>query len=224
MRPDAAGEGASAPDESVAAYRARLAAAYATRYAEGSDVWSDEAAMAEVGRLFARWIGPEPKRVLDVGAGRGRDARLFASLGHDVTAIDLVASPPEPAPETPGRLVFVRGDIRDFTPAERFDAVCDNGCYHHETPADKPPYLARLSALMRGAEARLCVSVFAASGERGDLAEMPDGRLRRTYALDELARELDAAGFAVRDHAVVARASPGLAYLAVLALRRGQSP
>lgn len=221
MSPDLDGEDEGAPGEGAAAYRTRLAAAYAERYAEGSDIWSDEAAMAEVGRQFARWIGPPVKRVLDVGAGRGRDARHFADLGHDVTAVDLVVPPPELRPRGPGRLVFLRTDIRRFRPDTGFDAICDNGCYHHEAPADQPGYLARLVELMRGPEASLCLSVFAATGDRGDLATMPDGRLRRTYSVDELASDLERAGFTVGEHRVVARARPGRAYLAVLAHRFG---
>ena len=49
---------------------------------------------AEVHRHIAHLISPAPpvRRIVDIGAGTGRDAAALAALGHDVTAV-------EPTPE-----------------------------------------------------------------------------------------------------------------------------
>ncbi len=45
--------------------------------------------------LFAQWVGERlagrRERILDLGAGTGRDAAYFARLGHDVTAYDYTS-------------------------------------------------------------------------------------------------------------------------------------
>ncbi|MCA1242676.1 class I SAM-dependent methyltransferase [Stappia stellulata] len=200
-------------------YRRRLRTAYETLYGRAADIWSDEAAMARVGHQFAAWIGEPPKRILDVGAGRGRDARLYASLGHDVTAVDLMPLRDDVTEQaTRGNLRFVQCDIRDLTCNNGFDVICDNGCYHHEHPAEAADYLAHLARLLRGRSGRLCIAVFAAKQQKGDLAPMPDGRFRRAYTADELTAELAAAGFRTDAHRKFVRHRPDLAYLAMTAI------
>ncbi len=46
---------------------------------------------AEVHRNILRLVPPPPSRILDVGAGTGRDAAGFAALGHRVTAVEPIA-------------------------------------------------------------------------------------------------------------------------------------
>ncbi len=41
---------------------------------------------------IARLVGPGPWRILELGAGGGQNAAATAALGHDVTALELVAS------------------------------------------------------------------------------------------------------------------------------------
>lgn len=200
-------------------YHGRLKGAYERRYAEGSDVWTDEAAMAEVGILFSRWIGKPSKRVLDVGAGRGRDALLYASLGHDVTAVELVAQPPNIPSSRTARLTFIQDDIRNFAHSDGFDVICDNGFYHHELPSAQKDYLSKINSLMRTPTSFFCLSVFASTDGNGSLMNMPDGRMRRNYAFDELSAELRAASFSVGDFKYLDRRYDGLRYLAVLAFQ-----
>lgn len=40
-------------------------------------------------RIIARWIAEPRAKILDVGAGPGRYSLWLASLGHDVTLVDL---------------------------------------------------------------------------------------------------------------------------------------
>ena len=47
---------------------------------------------AELLKPVARWFPEPPAKVLDVGAGTGRDAAWLASMGHDVLAVEPVAA------------------------------------------------------------------------------------------------------------------------------------
>lgn len=57
----------------------------------------------------------EPHRVVEFGCGNGRDSMLFATYGHDVTAIDGSAAATERAAELAGQLGekvnFVAADV-----------------------------------------------------------------------------------------------------------------
>jgi len=64
----------------------------------GTEGYADEAAalfreyeairFADVHRLVSHLFPPAPARVLDIGAGTGRDAAAFAALGYRVTAAE----------------------------------------------------------------------------------------------------------------------------------------
>ena len=77
--------------------------------------------------LWRELAGPEPKSVLDLGAGTGRVALDLARRGHRVTAVDL---DPELAGELSARagtgglpLTVHTADARDARLPERFDLV-----------------------------------------------------------------------------------------------------
>jgi S-adenosylmethionine-dependent methyltransferase len=40
-------------------------------------------------RDFKQWVGDQPQRWLDVGAGQGQFALLLAGMGHHVTLVDI---------------------------------------------------------------------------------------------------------------------------------------
>jgi SAM-dependent methyltransferase len=78
----------------------------------------DEDEAARVVDLIEREIAPAPDaRILDVGCGRGRHARIFARRGYGVAGLDLSA---EAIAEARARaeaegldVTFTRGDMRD---------------------------------------------------------------------------------------------------------------
>jgi SAM-dependent methyltransferase len=78
----------------------------------------DEEEAARVVDLIERVVAPAPgARILDVGCGRGRHARIFARRGYAVTGLDLSA---EAIAEARARaeaegldVTFARGDMRD---------------------------------------------------------------------------------------------------------------
>jgi SAM-dependent methyltransferase len=81
-------------------------------------------------RRLRRLVPPAPARILDAGCGPGLYAVPLATLGHDVTAVDVSAPALRHARglarATPmlGRTRFVRGDLRDVPlPDGGFDAA-----------------------------------------------------------------------------------------------------
>ena len=109
----------------------------------------------ELHRAYVDLIPREPGRVLDLGAGTGRDASVFASMGHHVCAVEpmaefraagarLHASPricwtDDSLPRL-GSLVDV--------PAQ-FDFVLASGVWHHIDEAERRVAMARIFDLMK---------------------------------------------------------------------------
>ena len=52
----------------------------------------DRIAFADVHRAVLHLIPTPPARILDIGAGSGRDAAAFAAMGHEVVAVEPVAA------------------------------------------------------------------------------------------------------------------------------------
>ncbi|MFE7262466.1 class I SAM-dependent methyltransferase [Streptomyces sp. NPDC057592] len=70
--------------------RARGTAGYAVA-ADALAVQYEEVTFGEVHRDVLGLVPVEPVRILDIGAGTGRDAAALAALGHDVVAVEPTA-------------------------------------------------------------------------------------------------------------------------------------
>lgn len=109
----------------------------------------------ELHRPYLELIPTAPSRVLDVGAGAGRDASVFASMGHSVTAV-------EPMPEflTAARKLHNSPNIRwvddslpdlsnlDDSPAQ-FDFVLASAVWHHLDDSERVVAMSRIAELTR---------------------------------------------------------------------------
>ena len=92
---------------------------------------------------------PARSNCVEFGCGEGYQARLIASRGHTVTAIDLSPAAVDKAVrETPPdyRVTFLVGDVTDATsfylPQSAFDLAVDIGCLHMMTEdEDRTAYL-----------------------------------------------------------------------------------
>lgn len=93
------------------------------------------------GRIFESILAPlSPGKLLDLGAGKGNFSLSAASLGWEVTAVDVrtVRWPefdPEKEPEKAAlmqSITFVQSDIRDFPIGRNeYDLICILGLLHH---------------------------------------------------------------------------------------------
>lgn len=175
-------------------YGATLNRAFRAHYEEGSDVWTHDAELRCFPALLqgALKLGRD-SRVLDVGCGAGRDTAYFASFAGRCVGIDLVAQADweEIAAGHPNTL-FHELTLAEFTTAERFDLVLDNGCFHHQHPDERSSYLQRIARLLLPGGC-FALSTFKSGLQREFLDAK--GRLHTYFQDDELAALLEAAGF-----------------------------
>ncbi|MCD9194364.1 SAM-dependent methyltransferase [Streptomyces albireticuli] len=198
-----------------AGYDAVLRRDFHDHYADGRDLWTGEEAMRRApGLLMDALGGPGGARVLDLGTGHGRDAELLLAGGHRVTGVDIVASPAWEiiSVEWPGRARFLATAVLDLPGAAEYEAVLDNGCFHHQHPGAYGPYLRRIRELLRP-DGLFAVSVFHAADGAGGLYANEGDRLYREFTVEELTTLVRAHGFAPVATHRVPRAVEGLAYL-----------
>ena len=127
-------------------------------YGEAADALAKQyegLTFADVHRDILHLIPTTPGRVLDVGAGTGRDAAALAALGHAVVAV-------EPTPELRRHGQRLHGEapitwIDDALPGldkvhergERFDLVMLTAVWMHLDPAQRERAMARIAGLLR---------------------------------------------------------------------------
>ena len=92
----------------------------------------------------------EPRSVLDIGAGIGNvSAAVLEALPRArITAVEpcdeMFAEAARTLRDFPGRAELVKGDILDFAPDHRIDAIFSNLVLHNIGPSDKRRLLADL--------------------------------------------------------------------------------
>jgi 2-polyprenyl-3-methyl-5-hydroxy-6-metoxy-1,4-benzoquinol methylase len=96
-----------------------------------------------------------PLRVLDVGCGTGTDAIYLASIGSNVTAIDLSQEATNTARERANKagvkVNFITGDFLDVEfDNESFDFVNDRGCFHHINPLQREDFITKVNNVLMG--------------------------------------------------------------------------
>ncbi|MFF2963182.1 class I SAM-dependent methyltransferase [Streptomyces sp. NPDC057963] len=125
-------------------------------YAEAADtlaVQYEEVTFGEVHRDVLQLVPAEPGRILDVGAGTGRDAAALAALGHSVVAV-------EPTAELRAHGQRIHADsgidwVDDVLPnltlsrhAGRFDAVFATAVWMHLDAEERGRAMARIATLL----------------------------------------------------------------------------
>lgn len=213
------------PGSTSPEYRRVLQNSFQSLYDSGRDSWTEEPAMRHTSPLLTAAL-PPASRVLDVGAGRGRDTEELLATGHRVVAVDLVRLPEweEIVQRWGSRVRFIEGDVRRV-PEGDFDGVLDNGVLHHQLPQEYPDYLRALRQRLRPG-GLLALSLFVRAGqdgrdaEEGVLHDASDGRLSREFTPAEAETMLSTAGFDTVTTRRVPRGRPEWAYLLVLARRR----
>lgn len=83
-------------------------------------------------------IPAAPCRTVDIGTATGRDARWFADMGHDVTAVDPVAAFLEAARKSDDRITWLIDALPDLPElsarGQAFDLVNLSAVWHHLAP------------------------------------------------------------------------------------------
>jgi SAM-dependent methyltransferase len=96
-------------------------------------------------------LPPAPARVLDVGAGSGRDAAWLAKMGHAVLAVEPSATlraegarlHPDP------RIAWIDDRLPDLTRVSgQFDVLLLSAVWQHVRPEDRAAAFARLTRLL----------------------------------------------------------------------------
>ncbi|MDU8942449.1 class I SAM-dependent methyltransferase [Ovoidimarina sediminis] len=132
----------------------------------------------------AAFLPPPPARILDIGAGTGRDAVWLADRGYLVTA----AEPTEEFRETiRGRergIVVIDAALPRLDGIEgAFDLVLGNAVWHHVPSGGRNAALERIAALLApGGRAVLSLRLGPAMPELGTFALDPDREIQRTEA------------------------------------------
>ena len=118
----------------------------------------------EVHTRWRKWFPRAPSRILDIGAGTGRDAAWFVSLGHTVTAVEPTdalregAAKLHPEPE----ITWLKDALPDLPITcarnEHFDIVMLNAVWMHLCEEERRIGIANIAALM-GYGARLFMSL-----------------------------------------------------------------
>jgi SAM-dependent methyltransferase len=127
-------------------------------YGETADILVkryESVAFADVHRHILHLFPKSPSRVIDIGAGTGRDAAGFCQLGHSVTAV-------EPTPEMRGHGQRLHGDlpirwIDDSLPdlgrvralGERYDVVMLTAVWMHLDAEQRAQAMASVTALVQ---------------------------------------------------------------------------
>ena len=84
---------------------------------------------ASVLDTFIKFLTPGSK-ILDIGCGEGRNSFRLASLGFEVTGIDISESAINKAKSKGMDCKFICYDALNFTAFEGFDAIIDFGLFH----------------------------------------------------------------------------------------------
>ena len=123
-------------------------------YTRAGDYWGppgiDEMHRDRLATL-TRLCGPQPKRVLELGAGTGEAAAVMADAGHSVVAIDFS---PTRAPHVQslaqqrrqGSLTALEADFYSVSLAAEFDVVCYWDGFGVGSDADQRRLLRRIAA------------------------------------------------------------------------------
>ena len=119
----------------------------------------------------------QPKRVLDLGCGNGRNAIYFAKQGCTVTAVDLseeaISWAQKQAMKENVEVEFICENLFELQLNEQsFDFIYDSGLFHHLAPHRRLSYIQFIEKHLQSG-GHFAISVFKENGKYGGSA-LPD--------------------------------------------------
>ena len=113
----------------------------------------------------------QPKRVLDIGCGNGRNAIFFGKQGCSVTAVDLskeaINWATEQALQENVSIQFICENIFDLQlNGQTFDFIYDSGLFHHLAPHRRLSYIQFIEKHLESG-GHFAISVFKENGKYG---------------------------------------------------------
>lgn len=195
-------------------YYKQLETIYGDMYGDNLDKWSFEPQM----RVMQNYLLEELTKsktdfnnisLLDIGCGKGYDVHFFAAKGVNTTGIDICSFDSWKSSGY-NKATFVKSSIFDFFPEKKFDAISDNGCFHHFIPKDYSVFFRKIDSLMND-DGIFCVSVF--YSEKPNLEVDGRGRYWKVFNTEELTNLVNAHGFGILSTKVVKRNQKATDYL-----------
>ena len=133
------------------------------------------------------WLVPMA-RVLDLGCGLATDIAYLASLGFDVTGVDLSTEAIRQARLRHPGITAVVADVRRLPfPNDSFDYLLDRGCFHYLAPDDRGAYAAEAWRLLRPGGGLLLRACLRAEGERNDITPSTISEVFAAWQMEEIA-------------------------------------
>lgn len=168
---------------------------------------------------FCSYVSKNGK-ILDVGCGGGRDAKIFYGKGYEVTGVDLSSGLLKIARKKYPKIDFIKGNFLKLPFKNMsFDGVWAHASLVHlEEDKDVEKALAEFNRVLKK-DGVLHVAV----KEVGSRNREGDTRFFRGFTLDELQSFLEKSGFVVKKMSrVPSRKNPNATWLVALAnkLRR----
>lgn len=174
------------------------------------DVYRHDRAPWDIGRpqpaiLHLAGAGELVEPVLDSGCGSGEHTLLAATIGLEVTGVDISQLAVERARAKARQrglsAEFLVGDVLALNEVERLDppfrTVIDTGCFHTFANADRPVYASSLAAVVEpgGVLHLLCFSEHT-PGSDGP-RRVTQAEIRATFSRDWYVDRIEAEAFAV---------------------------
>ncbi|UFJ43131.1 class I SAM-dependent methyltransferase [Brevibacillus humidisoli] len=207
-------------------YKQILLDSFTNSYQTGKDLWSLDQGLTDIAQLLLSRLSPDsPQHVLDIGTGNGRHAELFLAQGIRFTGIDLYRHRDWEKYERlySDSATFVHSPFLDWNNPAAFTAILDNGCFHHQHPAEYGPYLKKIYQLLTDG-GYLTLGLYAANDHEtiGRFEVMPSGKYRRYFTPVEIQSLLQENGFVCLQVNKVLVKERNRYYLAALAQKPGK--
>jgi cyclopropane fatty-acyl-phospholipid synthase-like methyltransferase len=199
-------------------YLKTITSVFAQHYKTGKDIWSEDLGL----RLSTILLGNALKgraQILDIGCGRGSDAEALLSQGHSVHGLDLVENKNWEALRSrwPERARFSVTDFQSFNTSDQYDAILDNGCFHHQPPEQFSAYLNKVHDLLK-LEGCFCLNTYSPKdpAKSGITMTMADNRFATAFTPAQLNKILVSAGLRPCEFKQTVSSTHGGRYLIVV--------